>query len=198
MVGPQGEPGSGGSSGFTHFLGEAFGGGIVFHLWLDPITGEEHGLVVCPDYFSGDWGYYGVQVNALSRTNGMSNLDSVRVIGVEPNTIWSVVDTLTYGGYSDWYIPAKHEAQMLANNALYVQNSLDLLGYPPFQSSQDSYYRHGGVRMWTSTAKPSSTNSAAWVWDPNDGFRGSSHTAASNFYWGFRDDSHSIFPIRRF
>ena len=47
VVGPQ-EPGSGGSSGFTHFLGEAFGGGIVFHLWLDPITGEEHGLVYVP------------------------------------------------------------------------------------------------------------------------------------------------------
>ena len=199
LVGPQGEPGSGGSSGFTHFLGEAFGGGIVFHLWLDPITGEEHGLVVCPELFpNAKWGYNGIQVNVTSRTNGMANLDSVRVIGVEPNTIWSVVDTLNYSGYSDWYIPARHEAQMLANNALFVQNSMAQLGYPPFLQNGDIYYQHGGVRMWTSSKPPFSGVATAIAWDPNDGFRGSSHTASSNSYWSERSDTMRFFPIRRF
>ena len=195
LVGPQGEPGSGGSSGFTHFLGEAFGGGIVFHLWLDPITGEEHGLIVCPELFTNEaWGYNGVNTSAAeNRIDGMANLDSIRVIGVQPNTMWSVVDTLSYGGYTDWYIPARHEAQMLANNALFVQNSMDRLSYPAFQ---DTYFQHGGVRMWTSTS--CCGNNRATVWDPNDGFRGSSHTASSNSYWSERSDTMRFFPIRRF
>ena len=37
-------PASGGG-GFNHYIGEAFGGGVIFHLWKDA-GGDEHGLIV--------------------------------------------------------------------------------------------------------------------------------------------------------
>ena len=37
---------SGGTGGnFTHYIGEEFGGGVIFHLWKDA-QGIEHGLIV--------------------------------------------------------------------------------------------------------------------------------------------------------
>jgi hypothetical protein len=37
--------GGSGTGGFTHYIGEEFGGGVVFHLWKDA-SGVEHGLIV--------------------------------------------------------------------------------------------------------------------------------------------------------
>ena len=37
--------GGSGTNGFTRYIGEQFGGGVIFHVWLDSL-GVEHGLIV--------------------------------------------------------------------------------------------------------------------------------------------------------
>jgi len=124
-VGPQGPitPGT-----FNHYIGEVFGGGIIFHLWKDNL-GQEHGLIV--------------DLTDLSSGAPWSNL-SAGGAGLEPRSSWdglanslAIVNQLGHvqsaaalclnssnGAQDDWYLPAIDELEILCSNRFIINKAL--------------------------------------------------------------------------
>ena len=57
------------------------------------------------------------------------------------NCVERVVNRLTYGGYSDWYLPSITELEMM-NSVLVVNGIGDFLCNTPYISSTSSYYSY--------------------------------------------------------
>jgi hypothetical protein len=124
---------SGGSAGqgFNHYIGEYFGGGIIFHLWKDS-SGSEHGLIV--------------DLIEISAAHIWSNLDNTEV-GPAAQSTWdglnnsiSIVSQLghtvsaaalcldsTNGGYDDWYLPSIDELSLIWHNRFHVNKALSAI-----------------------------------------------------------------------
>jgi hypothetical protein len=126
---------SGGSSSgnFTHFIGESFGGGVIFHLWKDNV-GNEHGLIVDTDtltylvngYIDNSWSNITTLIGASAQSSydGLSN--SIAIVGQAGHTYSAAATCLNSnnGGYSDWYLPSIQEIGLLMNNNFTVALSL--------------------------------------------------------------------------
>jgi hypothetical protein len=116
-TGPQGPAGVG---GFVHYIGEVFGGGVIFHLWKDN-SGAEHGLVVDLNDLSGASGWSNVDntligLSAQSYWNGLGNSNSiVSQIGHTSSAAVLCLNSSS-SGQSDWYLPSIQELNMLWNN----------------------------------------------------------------------------------
>ena len=138
---------SGGSpvNGYSHYIGEEFGGGVVFHLWKDTL-GVEHGLIVdkttimsnliiatgdtivVPFYYSNVvWSNIetvNVGSTAQSFSDGLSN--SIAIVGQAGHTNSAAALCLNSnnGGQDDWYLPSLGELNMLWNNFSLVNQQL--------------------------------------------------------------------------
>jgi hypothetical protein len=158
--GPQGPAGSGG--GFTHWVGESFGGGVVFHVFKDAL-GEEHGLICSLTDLStaAPWGLYGTDVpNCESSWNGAANTAAIMAAGVEAGSAAQLCDAYEAGGFSDWYLPAIDELNLMYNAKYHLNRSLSLIsGALPFDLSTYPIY-------WSSSED---NFLAAWVFDSSDG-----------------------------
>ncbi len=96
-------------------IGSHFGGGIVF----DVDDSGEHGLIAAPHDQTTNkvrWGWNGI-TNALSVDNGQ--LNTKRIVAfheARKNKQFCAAkycDTLSIGGYNDWYLPAINELHKL-------------------------------------------------------------------------------------
>jgi hypothetical protein len=133
VKGPQGIQGLTGAQGpvgtgsFTHYIGEIFGGGVVFHLWKDA-QGVEHGLIVDKTDLSASQVWSNVSIligtSAQSSWDGLSN--SIAIVGQAGHTNSAAALCLnsTNGGQSDWYLPSIQELNMLWNSYYTVARSL--------------------------------------------------------------------------
>jgi hypothetical protein len=154
--------------GFTHYIGEQFGGGVIFHLWKDA-QGEEHGLIV--DFDDLSVGQIWSSVNstligpsAQSFWDGLSNSNAIIVAhtGYTNSAAYLCLNSIN-GGYNDWYLPSIQELNMLWNNYPAVARSLSQIPGGT-QLSSTSY--------WSSTE---SSGSGAWTFNfINGGAIGSS------------------------
>jgi hypothetical protein len=105
----------------THAIGDSFGGGIVFFVY----DGGQHGLIAATaDQSAGIRWYGGSYTNTRARADGIgAGLKNTAIIianqgPVDDNAFaatvcneYSVtVDGVTYG---DWYLPSKHELNLL-------------------------------------------------------------------------------------
>jgi hypothetical protein len=145
-AGPQGPSGSG--AGFTHWVGESFGGGVVFHVFKDAL-GEEHGLICSLTDLStlAQWGLYETDVpNCESTWNGAANTAAIMASGVEAGSAAQLCDAYENGGFTDWYLPAIDELNLMSNAKYNVNRSLsqiagaapfDLNAYPAYWSSSE-------------------------------------------------------------
>ena len=184
-TGPQGPQGTAGS-GYSHYVGEFFQGGIIYHLWKDPNTETEHGIILYPFLLPDTaYGYDGVTISFSDRLNGQANLESAIAQGIESGTVFDIASNLSDQGYDDWYLPSEHEARLLIENTFTIQKSLESLGYSLFNMD----------RLWTSTA-----NSTVWggTMDINHGNAGIYSTAASNIRYNERWRFLSFCLVRRF
>jgi hypothetical protein len=126
-IGPAGPPCLG---DYTHFIGEEFGGGIVFHVYRDA-AGNEHGLIVSkyePPMMS-NWGKVnnlGIGVTARSTWNGMANSLAIQLQPGPPNSTCAAMICLQLveEGFNDWYLPSTTEILLLANNRFTVNKVL--------------------------------------------------------------------------
>ena len=136
---------SGGSTG--HYVGELFGGGVVF--WVDH-TGQ-HGLIASMVDLSTSqaWSIFNASLvgeSAQSDWNGLGNSNAI-VEQHGPNG-WSAAKLcLDYtntnygtGVYSDWYLPARAELNHLWNNIYEVQKALDSDGNPATTAIAKTFY----------------------------------------------------------
>ena len=119
---------------YTHFIGENFGGGIIFHLWKD-FAGVQHGLIVdktdlstssvwsdqCPAPESNG-------ILAQSTWDGLSNSNQIvsKSEGLT-NTAASLCLKSTHSGLKDWYLPSIDELSLLWQNRFNVNKSLSMI-----------------------------------------------------------------------
>jgi hypothetical protein len=130
--GPQGPAGPVGTGSFTHYIGEVFGGGVVFHLWKDS-QGVEHGLIVDKtDLSSGQvWSNVNttlIGTSAQSKWDGLSNSNSIVGQSGHTNSAAALCMNSTNGGQTDWYLPSLEELNLLWNSQFNVDKSLSTIG----------------------------------------------------------------------
>jgi hypothetical protein len=121
---------SGGSSGgvgfFTHFIGEEFGGGVIYHLWKDD-AGVEHGLILdLVDLSTSQvWSNITDAIGITAQTgDGLSNSIAIVSQAGHTNSAAALCLNSTNGGQTDWFLPSHQELQPLKDNWLIVNNSL--------------------------------------------------------------------------
>ena len=124
--GPAGVAGPFGSGGFVHYLGEAFGGGVVFHVYKDG-SGTEHGLIVALTNQSDAQVWSNVTDQLAGATSSWDGLANSNVIVAQAGHINSAAKLcLDYeaGGFADWYLPSRYELNLLWANLYNVEKSL--------------------------------------------------------------------------
>jgi hypothetical protein len=155
--GPQGPAGAPGTNagGFTHYLGEKFGGGVIFHLWKDS-AGLEHGLMVDKTDFSTSQVWSNINStligpSAQSIWDGLSNSNAIVGQAGHTSSAAALCLNSTNGGQSDWYLPSIQELNMLWNNYYTVARSLTQISgatqlLPAYYWSSTEY---GGSNAWS-------------------------------------------------
>ncbi len=131
-AGPQGPPGAPSPASFNHYIGEYFGGGIIYHLWKDA-TGTEHGLIVDltdigtsppAPYFAWSNVLEVVGISAQSPWNGLNNSLAIVAQSGHTNSAAALCLNSERGGQNDWYLPAIQELTTLWNNLDVVSRAL--------------------------------------------------------------------------
>jgi hypothetical protein len=119
-------------SGFTHYLGEVFNGGIIYYLYRGS-DGLEHGLIVALTESTAAWQTRGTLVNADRTEDGAYN-----------TTLMTGSPAATYivGLGAGWYLPSIDELGLLYYNRYSAQKGLRTGGNTLLSST--AYY-------WSST-----------------------------------------------
>jgi len=114
-------------SGFTHWIGENYGGGIIFHLYKDN-QGVEHGLIVALTNQSSSQAWSNViqEIGTTSQSswNGSSNSNAIVSQAGHTSSAAKLCIDLVTGGQNDWYMPSIQELSLLWNNYFTVANAL--------------------------------------------------------------------------
>jgi hypothetical protein len=103
-----------GGDGFTHYLGEAFNGGIIYYLYKGS-DGLEHGLIVALTESSATWQTVATLVGANRTEDGAFN--TALMTGSPAATY---IATLGAG----WYLPSIDELGLLYYNRYSAQKGL--------------------------------------------------------------------------
>jgi hypothetical protein len=127
-----------GVGGFTHYLGEAFNGGIIYYLYKGS-DGLEHGLIVALTESTGIWQTTATLVNANRTEDGAYNTSLMT-----DSPVASYIATLGTG----WYLPSIDELGLLYYNRYGAQKGLraggnTLLSNSAFYWSSTEFYQIG-------------------------------------------------------
>jgi hypothetical protein len=147
------------SGNFTHFIGEEFGGGVIFHLWKDS-QGQEHGLIVdLGDLSTGQaWSNITeveIGPSAQSIWDGLSNSDAIVSQAGHTSSAAALCLNSNNGGQTDWYLPSVQELNTLWNNYYTVARTLSqtpgatLLNSYYWSSSEEANLNYGGYYLFT-------------------------------------------------
>ena len=147
--------GGGSGGGFTHYIGEEFGGGVVFHLWKDAL-GVEHGLIIDKTDLSTAQVWSNIDStligpSAQSSWDGLSNSNAIVGQAGHTSSASALCLNSTNGAQSDWYLPSVQELNMLWNNYYTVAPSLTQISGAT--QLQPAYYwsstETGNYYAWT-------------------------------------------------
>ncbi len=114
--------------GFSHHIGEQFGGGVIFHLWKDA-SKVEHGLIVATTNQSTGQAWSNVSnsligVSAESSWDGLSNSTAIIGQGGHTSSAAKLCLDLVSDGQGDWYLPSIDELFLLWQNRFDITKSL--------------------------------------------------------------------------
>jgi hypothetical protein len=132
--GPQGPQGPSGGGGFTHYVGEPFGGGVIFYLEKDT-NGIEHGLVCHTQYLcqACSWsnitsGWVGIPPSSSNYgTNGLVWSNMIVSQNGHTNSAAKLCLDLVSNGFNDWYLPSIEELYQLWSNRYAVIKGLSTI-----------------------------------------------------------------------
>lgn len=169
-----------GGGNFTHYIGEEYGGGVIFHLWKDN-AGVEHGLIVAltDQSISQAWSNVtsaGIGTSAQSSWDGLSNSNSIVGQAGHTSSAAKLCLDLVSGGQSDWYLPSIQELNMLWNNYYTVSRALSQISGAT-QLSKSEY--------WSSSE---TTNNYAWYFTFSNGYT----------YYGSKYSTYYVRAVRAF
>ena len=125
----------------NHYIGEVFGGGVVFHVWRDA-KGIEHGLIIdkidlSPNQVWSNIDSTLIGANARSYMDGMTNsIAIVNQIGHDTSAAEVCLNS-TNGGYTDWYLPAIYELELLFKNRYDVYKTLQSINGATILNKKD-------------------------------------------------------------
>jgi hypothetical protein len=114
-------------NGFTHYIGELYGGGIVVSLWKDS-SGTEHGLIASlTDLGPSVWSNVYVTeigIAAQSGWNGLSNSNAI--VSQSGHSVSAAQLCLDYSNdsFDDWYLPSNQELGYIWSNLASLNNTL--------------------------------------------------------------------------
>ncbi len=156
MKGPKGQDGIGSGNDFIHFIGEAYGGGIIFHLWKDE-NETEHGLIISKSDLHTNIEYsnfYKSTTEATSLWDGESNTNAIlEEADYNPCAALLVVESKVEG-FNDWYIPAMDEMILMHRNLFTINKALSSIsGGSPISVNKNSNL----AEYWTSNSDESDT-----------------------------------------
>jgi len=185
-------------------IGAPYGGGFIGG--KINVSGTQYYLIVAPkasgENSSRTWGVYGVTTSQTSVIDGSTNSAVEAALGASYQAA-TFCEGLTIGGYSDWYLPAKNELEVLyyflkpttdANQTSSGSNANAVSPEPistnytsgsPDQTSAGIGFRAGETEAfvsgdyWSST-EYSATN--AWRQHFNDGAQRFSATKDMSYY----------------
>jgi hypothetical protein len=138
--------------GFEHYVGEVYGGGVIFELWKDN-TGVEHGLIVSLNDLStshiwSDVSNVLIGSSAQSSWNGAQNTQAIITQTGHTNSAALLCTNYSGGGFNDWYLPSLQQLYKLWHNLFIVNTVLSPLSGATEISNE--YY-------WSSTEALTST-----------------------------------------
>lgn len=108
----------------THYIGESFGGGVVFYIY----DNGKHGLIVATEDQSTGVNWYNgsyITTNALRDGVNAGLLNTERIIFSQGAGNYAAQIAANYkgGGYGDWYLPSAYELGLL-----HIQRALFFTG----------------------------------------------------------------------
>ena len=115
----------------ARYIGESYGGGVIFHLWKDS-AGVEHGLIVSiVNQGTLNSAYSNIDSTvsgATSTWDGLANTNLLKAQIGATSGAWKLCDDYSYGGFTDWYLPAMDELKLLESNRFNVNKTLSTIG----------------------------------------------------------------------
>jgi hypothetical protein len=134
-----------------HYVGELYGGGIVFYV---DQTGQ-HGLIASlADLSSAAYvGLYGVNIpNCSSRWDGAANTSAIMTAGAGAGSPAGLCDSYSAGGFTDWYLPSIDELSQIYQSIYVINKTLDQDGNPAsagiYPSTYVSSTQGTNITMW--------------------------------------------------
>jgi hypothetical protein len=112
----------------AHYLGESFGGGIVFYVY----DNGKHGLIIAAeDQSTGINASTFTSSNCCTTTNafrdgvnaGMSNTERIILTQGSGNYAASLAANYKGGGFGDWYLPSIAELKLIILNKKYIMST---------------------------------------------------------------------------
>lgn len=133
----------------SRYIGELYGGGIVFHIWRGP-DGEEHGLIASLNNLSTGHMWSNVQYtligpDAQSIWDGAANTQAIIAQDGHTTSAAQLCTDYTGGGLTDWYLPAIDELILLYNQRYDINRNLaetpgaDLVEYWYWTSTENAF-----------------------------------------------------------
>ena len=142
------------TGGSLHYVGELFGGGIVFYVY----NNGANGLIASLDDLDGGSGvaWSAVQAvtvpnGALNMTNGSTNTAAIVAQDATAGYAATLCSSYSGGSFTDWYLPSNRELYLLASHDVLIDQILDNDGIPATNGFSQEYLAPTFGRYWSST-----------------------------------------------